>query len=249
MKILYLIFIFIINCKDESKPVNPVLSFLIGAPTPFSPQIQSISPKIGNPGFVTPSVLNFGATAFPATKVVVRGKNFVPNLLGNTVLFNETPASVEAAYENELRLIVPDGASSGPLSIANNGGSCNSPDKRTGQNCISQDFFMNCYLPYNNSFGAETNLQTGIPFDYSHDGFETKAFRADLLPSNSNNTISFYCATLQRILLFSQSCIPTEFIANGSNLVLNPTLKFNSKFYTTQFFVTSGKGSCRIKVN
>lgn len=253
MKFLYLLLFIFLNCKDESKPTNPFLSFLIGAPTPFSPQIQTVEPKIGNPGFVTPSVLNFGATAFPATKVIVRGKNFIASITGNTILFNGTPAAVEAAYENELRLIVPDGATTGPLSITNNGGSCNSSDKRSGPNCTSQDFFINCYQPYKNSFGAETSLQNGIAFDYTQDSIETKTFRTDLLPTiennTTNNTISVYCATLQRVLLFSESCAPREFIANGNNLVLNPNIPINSKSYTIQFFVTSGKGSCRIKVN
>ncbi len=253
MKLIYLFFLIFLECKDESKPTSPLLSFLVGAPTPFSPQIQSVEPKIGNPGFTTPSVLNFGAATFPATKVIVRGRNFMASTTGNTILFNGTPATVEAAYENELRLIVPDGATSGPLSITNNGGRCNSSDKRTGPNCTSQDFFINCYLPYKNSFGAETNLQNGIAFDYTQDSIETKTFRTDLLSTIdnniANNTISIYCASLQRVLLFSETCSPREFISNGSNLVLNPNISINSKSYTIQFFVTSGKGSCRIKVN
>jgi hypothetical protein len=258
MKFFLIILLFhLMVCKQNTNKPNPLLSFLIGAKTPYSPSIISVEPKIGNPAFSSPSTLGFlsvGASQFDATKVTIRGKNFVPSTTGNTVLFNEIPATVEKANDQELLVVVPPGASSGPLSVANNNGACNSFDKRSGPNCASQDFFVNCYLPYKGIYGAELNIPSGTNQEFTLSEAGTKAIRSDLLQtlgsdSAAANTIRIQCATIVRVFTFSQSCVPTEFAVNGNTFVVNPILNINTKFYTIQYFVSAGKGICTVRVN
>jgi len=71
----------------------------------------------------------FRVVAFEPTRgkagdtVIVYGSGFVAAPGANTVTFNGTSATVTAATTNTLTVTVPDGASSGPLSVSNTNGS------------------------------------------------------------------------------------------------------------------------------
>lgn len=255
-RILFLLLLSLfLNCKNDTTKTNPYAAFLVGGRTPYSPTIYSIDPKRGNPAFTTPSAPGFIGNNYLPTVVTIKGKNFIPSTTGNTVLFNGTQATVDYATDQELRMKVPDGAISGVLSVSNNGGVCNGADKKSGTNCEGQDFFVDCYGAFNNLYGAETAIASGTSQTIPYEGITTKAFRSDLLYTNpytndiAGNKISIRCVTITRVLLFSQSCVPTEYTVNGSNLVLNPVISVNSKFYTIQYLLTATKGDCTIRVN
>ena len=255
-KILFVLLItFFYSCKDDTTTTNPYIAYLIGGKTPYSPTIYNIEPKRGNPNFTTPPSFGFVQATFDPTIVTITGKNFIPSTTGNTVLFNDVQAQVDFATETELKVKVPQGAISGVLSVSNNGGSCNSFDKKSGVNCEGQDFFIDCYGAYKGIYGAETAVGTGTNKTITYTGIGTKAFRSDLLYTDpytndgALNKISVTCATLTSVLVFSSSCVPSEFSADGTTLVFNPTIPINSKFYTVQYLLTAGKGDCTITVN
>ena len=104
-----------------------------------------------------------------------------------------------------------------------------------------------------NLYGAETAISSGTSQTITYDNLTTKAFRSDLLFTNpatsdiAGNTINIRCANIVHVLLFSQSCVPTEYTVNGTSLVLNPVISVNSKFYTIQYVITATKGDCVIR--
>lgn len=254
--VLLLLISFFIYCRNDTTKSNPYIATLLGGRTPYSPTIYSIEPRRGNPAFTTPNALGiFLSASYDATLVTIKGKNFIPSTTGNTVIFNDVQATVDFATPTELIVKVPNDAKSGVLSVSNNGGVCNSTDKKTGINCEGQDFFIDCYGPFQNIYGAETSIPTGTNYSFTLSKMATKVFRSDLLytdPTTNNisgNSITIICTTLSRVLLFSQSCVPTEYTVDGTSLVLNPTISINSKFYTIQYQVTAGKGTCTIRVN
>ncbi len=255
-RIFFLILIaFFYNCKNDTTKTNPYTAFLIGGKTPYSPTIYSIDPRRGNPAFTTPSSVGVTGANYLATAVTIKGKNFIPSTTGNSVLFNGTPATVDYATDQELRVKVPDGAMSGVMSVSTNGGVCNSLDKKSGPNCEGQDFFVDCYGAYKNQFGAETAIDSGTSKTITYDSITTKAYRSDLLFTNpttndiAGNKLTIRCASIVHVLLFSQSCVPTEYNVNGDTLVLNPVISVNSRFYTIQYNITATKGDCVIRVN
>lgn len=256
VKILLLLLIgFFYSCKDDTTKTDPYISYLIGGRTPYSPTIYNIEPKRGNPGFTTQNSYGFIGATFDPTIVTISGKNFIADKLGNTVLFNDIQAQVESATETEIKVKVPQGAISGVLTVSNLGGSCNSFDKKSGYNCQGQDFFIDCYGAYKGIYGAETSVGTGTNKTVTYTGIGTKAFRSDLLPTDpytketALNKIAITCATLTSVLVFSSSCVPTEYTADGTSLVFNPIIPINSKFFTVQYLLTAGKGDCTIRVN
>jgi hypothetical protein len=252
MKLLLLL-LFTLTCKNETNKTNPYLSLLIGGKTPYSPEIYSMVPRKGNPSFTSPSIFGFGGGQFKETSILITGKNFVPSNSGNTILFNGTTALVDSATPTELRIRVPNGATSGPLSVANQGGTCNSIDKRSGPNCVSLDFYIDCYSPYNNIYGAEVSISTGTSQELVFENTSTKAIRSDLIQTLDNssvvNTINIQCTSLSRVLSFSQSCTPSELTINGNTLNLNPKFSIGTQFFTLQYFITAGKGTCVVRVN
>ena len=65
-----------------------------------------------------PGVVVLSATgAAIGDTVVISGQNFGPTIAENTVEFNGTTAEITEASETELTVIVPDGATTGPLTI------------------------------------------------------------------------------------------------------------------------------------
>ncbi|MBP7280275.1 MAG: IPT/TIG domain-containing protein [Leptospiraceae bacterium] len=253
--IILILFSFFLSCKDDTTTTNPIAAALTGSNNPYSPTIYSIDPKIGNPAFLTPNFLIFPGASYESTLVTIKGKNFVPSIIGNTILFDDVIAIPEYANEQEIRVRVPSGAKSGVLSVSNNGGVCYSLDKKSGFNCEGEDFYVNCYAPFQNIYGSEISIPTGTMQTIAYNKVTTRAFRSDLLYTNpytnetSANTINIRCTTLARVLSFSQSCVPTEHQVDGNSITFNPVLSVNSKYFTIQYFITAGGGECIIRVN
>lgn len=257
MRVLILFFILsfgFFHCKHDTTKSNPYTALLIGQ-SPYSPKIYSVDPKRGNPAFTTPSAIGFIGATYNPTTVTIKGKNFIPSTTGNTVMFNGAQATVDLATTEQLIFKVPSGAISGPITVSNNGGACSNADKKSGNNCDGDDYYIDCYNAFNSQFGAETSIPTGTSQTITYDSITTKAFRSDLkytspyTTDTAQNTITIRCANYTRVLLFSQACVPTEYTANGSNLVINPVITINSSFYTIQYLLTATKGDCTIKVN
>jgi hypothetical protein len=78
--------------------VNP--TFRITA-APAAPEIERIEPLSGPPG----------------TEVVVRGQNFSARLSDNVVLLGDRPLVVRSATPFDVRVVVPEGAPSGPITV------------------------------------------------------------------------------------------------------------------------------------
>jgi len=63
------------------------------------------------------------ASAAPGGSVTIFGSGFISPTTANTVKFNGQTATVSAANTNTLQVVVPAGATSGPLSVSNSNGS------------------------------------------------------------------------------------------------------------------------------
>ncbi len=66
-------------------------------------------------------------SASPGSEVVIRGENFGARPTDNTVRIGNLPMIVRSADPTSLRVIVPDGAQTGPVSVRTNGGESASP--------------------------------------------------------------------------------------------------------------------------
>ncbi len=90
-----------------------------------------ISVKVKNSDYVTgnvtftylPTATISGFTpseALPGATVTITGTNFSTVTTDNTVLFNATPATVKTATATQLTVVVPQGATSGPIKVTIN---------------------------------------------------------------------------------------------------------------------------------
>ncbi|CAN5439869.1 hypothetical protein BH09BAC3_BH09BAC3_30170 [soil metagenome] len=71
------------------------------------------------PGLVITSISpSEGAIGAPVT---VNGTNFDEDTSNNTVLFNDTPALVSSSSKTSISVVVPDGATTGKISVQVNG--------------------------------------------------------------------------------------------------------------------------------
>jgi hypothetical protein len=77
---------------------NPL--FRVTAP-PAAPVIERVEP----------------ASAAPGAEVVIRGQNFSPRATDNVVLLGDRPLVVRSATPFDLRVVIPDGAVTGPLRV------------------------------------------------------------------------------------------------------------------------------------
>jgi hypothetical protein len=89
--------------------------------TGFPPVFTGFSPLFGKAG----------------ATVTLSGSDFSPVLLSNQVKFNGTLATVTAASPTALSVLVPAGASSGPISITKSGDTVNGPGTFTMHNTLS----------------------------------------------------------------------------------------------------------------
>ena len=77
----------------------------------------------GTPAARGPSIIGFSPlSGAPGTAVTITGQYFDSTLAGNTVKFNNVAAAVNSATTTQIVAVVPTGATTGPISVANANG-------------------------------------------------------------------------------------------------------------------------------
>jgi hypothetical protein len=87
----------------------------------FPPYFTGFSPVSGKAG----------------ASVILSGSYFSPVMFENLVKFNGTPATVTAASSDSLTVLVPAGATSGPISVTTSGNTAHGPGTFTMHNTLS----------------------------------------------------------------------------------------------------------------
>ena len=73
----------------------------------------------GGNGALAPEITDVKPTSGPpGTSVTIFGKDFSPNISDNQVSFSGTVAPITSASESEIEATVPDGASSGTVTVS-----------------------------------------------------------------------------------------------------------------------------------
>lgn len=85
------------------------LQFTVSAANPGSPSINSIQPNVSQVG----------------QTITIQGSQFDPSPANNQVTLNGVTATVQSASANQLQVVVPNGASSGPTVVTVGGNSSN----------------------------------------------------------------------------------------------------------------------------
>lgn len=223
-------------CSNKKSNNNNILNVLY-----LTPVITAVLPQVGNPAFST------ALEAFPATKVILQGRNFSQVISNNIVKFNGVQAVITSATDTEINTTVPDGTFSGVLSYtdAGKGGNCNSPDGKSGIFCSSTDFYVDCYLPYQSRYNAENKVNPGDTLTIKYKKIqETHAFKTKVVNSA---TVSISCLGDIAVSRFSSSCSQT--IAIAQNTTTTPYIFTITGNYSAQYFVTSSlAGDCKIIV-
>lgn len=191
--------------------------------------ISSVEPRVG-----TPAQANIDRN-YPATNVIIKGENF--GLTDTKVFFNTVEAPILYNFGTEISTSIPTGARSGYVYVVKTGGSCTQGTK-LGVNCTGSEFFIDCYSPYNNEFGAETSIDQGSSKNFEFSGEETKAIRVDFPAQAGNVTVD--CPAAVTVKYFSPSCDYTSLA-----LVTDPSIPVsNSK--VMQMLVTASDVTCTI---
>lgn len=239
MKIALLLVFWITFCKGDKNSNNDPLSILLGLSPKYSPAISDIQPRKLNPEIRSSSAYH------PPSQVKILGRNFSLVASENLVLFNDIPATVLSSTSTEILTVVPNGATSGLLSVSRLGGVCNSFDKKSGINCSAMEYYVDCYKPYKNIYGEEILLKFGElqKVEFTTNG--THAFRVDL--PQGDYKIQIFCPSQVIVQYFTKTCEAIDVYNDNVNLLLNPTIPVSGG-YTLQFFLSSSKGTCTIGV-
>ena len=81
----------------------------------------SCAEEVYNPGIQAPVITEIGPeAAFPGQKVIIYGKNFSSAAAGNAVSFNGIAATVTATTTLAITTTVPDGATTGDVTVTTN---------------------------------------------------------------------------------------------------------------------------------
>ncbi|RDY60722.1 kelch repeat-containing protein [Flagellimonas nanhaiensis] len=97
---------------------NPFISLTLSFGLLLAACSKADSPAPEEEPEVNPSIFNFSPLeGVQGTLVTLNGKNFSVEAAENTVKFNGTMAVVNTATENQLKVLVPTGASKGPISV------------------------------------------------------------------------------------------------------------------------------------
>ena len=231
-----LILLFISKCESSSN-TSSTSALALSALT--YPIITSLEPNQIYSTFTLEGVV------YPAASIKILGRNFSAVLSDNVVSFNGIIGSILSATATEITATVPGGVSSGVLTVAKNGGSCNSFDKKSGINCIGTDVYVNCYSPFKSTYGSEVSLsfgsQNSVEFTES---IGTKVFKVDL-PEGSRSLL-LNCPSEMTVTVFSKICSPTK-TASVVPSAITPQIQVTGG-YTMQFFVTTQSGSCIISI-
>ncbi|GBF51530.1 hypothetical protein LPTSP4_30680 [Leptospira ryugenii] len=195
-----------------------------------SPAITSVEPKIGTPR------QNNENGVYPPTQIVIKGSNFG---VDTVIRFNQLPAAISANLGTELYTSVPDGATSGFLTISKSGGSC-LPGTASGINCAGTEFFIDCYSVTGNLYGSEIEIKQGESQSIEFKGLQTKAFRSSLILGNAKLTVT--CDSNVTVRLFSTSCLATDYISKK-----DPSIPLNANA-NNQFYVTAFDDTCTVSI-
>lgn len=103
---------FAVSCGDDSESTGP------------APVISDFTPTSGLPG----------------ATVTITGENFSKTAAQNIVSFNGAPATVISATESSLEVLVPEGATTGPISVTVNGAKATSSSSFTVLNTTITSF-------------------------------------------------------------------------------------------------------------
>ncbi|WCL50114.1 LIC10067 family putative lipoprotein [Leptospira sp. GIMC2001] len=224
--IIFLLFGLFANIQCHEEGSEDATAGLLGLDPP---RISSISPRVGTP------TQTGGDRPYSATNVTISGFNF--GLTDTKIYFNGVEAPVFYNIGTEIATSVPDGATTGSLSIVRPGGQC-IPFSNTGFNCASEDFFVDCYSPYANEFGTELQVDQTESLDIEFDGNQTKAIRIEVPTGQANVTIN--CESIVSVKYFSPSCAVSELL-----LVTNPTIPItNARIMQMQ--LTASSATCSV---
>jgi hypothetical protein len=239
-KIIFFLLVAILSfCKGDKNANNDPFAILLGVSPKYSPTITSLTPKK-----VAPEIQS-SIGVYPATEVIITGRNFSTIPEENILSFNGVSAPVIFSSPTEIRAKVPSGVTSGLLSVSRPGGSCYSLDKKSGINCSATEFYVDCYTNYKNVFGEEILLTFGKLEKIEYDTNGTKAFRVDL-PSG-DYSLNILCSNAVIVQRFTNTCVAIDEFKDNSNLLINPQIPVTGGF-TLQFFISTTKGTCTIGV-
>jgi hypothetical protein len=231
-----LIVIFISKCESSSN-TSSTNALALSALT--YPIITSVEPNQIYSTFTLEGIV------YPAASIKILGRNFSAVLADNVVSFNGIIGTIVSATASEITATVPEGVSSGVLTVSKNGGSCNSLDKKSGINCGGTDVYVNCYSAFKSTYGSEILLKFGSQNSVEFtESLGTKAFRVDL--PEGNRTLLLNCPSEMTVTVFSKTCSPTKTTSIVPS-VTNPQIQVTGG-YTMQFFVTTQSGSCTISI-
>jgi hypothetical protein len=88
------------------------------------------------------------SSAAPGNEVLLRGENFSARPLDNTVRIGDLPMVVRSGDTTTLRVIVPDGARSGPIFVRTGGGEARSPGELTvSERLVVREFAPTAVAP------------------------------------------------------------------------------------------------------
>lgn len=100
-------------------------------------------------------------SASPGSEVVLRGENFGARPTDNTVRIGNLPMIVRSAEPTALRVIVPDGAQTGPITVHTSGGESQSPALTIAARVTIRDFSPTAAAPGQRVTIRGTGFSTG----------------------------------------------------------------------------------------
>lgn len=224
-----------VYCESNSNNTNVLASSVLTYPV-----VTSLEPRSVNSAFTLNGVL------YPASTLLIRGRNFSANANENTVQFNGTSGVVTASTTTELTVTVPAGVYSGVVTVSKLGGLCTSLDKKSGINCGGTDIYVSCYAPFKDNYGSQVLLEANKAnkVTFTESPLQTKSFRVDLLAGL--RTLTLNCPTNMNVTTFSKVCSPT-YTASVTPSISTPQISIEGG-YTMEFFVTTQPGDCTFTI-
>ncbi|EMJ65582.1 IPT/TIG domain-containing protein [Leptospira weilii] len=228
----FLLIPFLFQCKEKDSNNNLFAGLGFG-----NPVITSIEPSAGSPP-------QADGVSYTGTQITIKGRNFTPNSTDTIVKFNGLAGTIFSITTTEIITTVPTGATAGFLTVSKADGFCDTVNGTDGYNCSARRFYVDCYKAYSNIYGDETaiNYPDSQTVKFT-DNYSTKAFRSNL-KEVGETILTFECDNLVTVKYFSKNCT-TNTIGTFDAPVYNPIINFTEN-YAVQYFITTGKGSCKI---
>ncbi|MBW0433200.1 IPT/TIG domain-containing protein [Leptospira yasudae] len=223
---------FFFQCKESDSNNDLFAGLGLG-----SPVITSIDPPSGSPP-------QTDGVSYTGTQITIKGRNFAPSSAETLVKFNGLSGTIFSVTTTEIITTVPSGTTAGFLTVAKTDGFCDTVYGTDGYNCSARRFYVDCYKAYSNIYGDETavNYPDSQTIKFTDD-YSTKAFRSNLRETGGT-ILTFECDNLVAVKYFTTSCTTVD-VGTLAAPVYNPTINFADN-YAVQYFITTGKGSCKI---